>query len=209
MDKWEEDDLIAENKSNKLSIIKGTTDEIDDLDSNEVSAGMLLFDETKGLLVLNTGTSDSPTYAELNAYDIATVRISPEDTIPDNWKLCDGSAISRTAYDDLYDIIGTVYGAGDGSTTFNLPDISDDRFIRAVDSNDDRNDKGGVTTVTLTVAQIPSHRHSLSDYSDGRGQDAAGSHVGPGSSTSGSSGGGQAHNNLPKYVNMKYIMRVK
>jgi microcystin-dependent protein len=41
---------------------------------------------------------------------------------PTNWLLCDGSAVSRTTYNQLFDVIGTAYGAGNGSTTFNLPD---------------------------------------------------------------------------------------
>lgn len=45
------------------------------------------------------------------------------DTIPTNWLLCDGSAISRTEYSDLFNVIGTTYGQGDGLTTFNLPNI--------------------------------------------------------------------------------------
>lgn len=44
------------------------------------------------------------------------------DTAPTGWLICDGSAVSRTTYADLYDVIGTKYGPGDGSTTFNLPD---------------------------------------------------------------------------------------
>jgi microcystin-dependent protein len=39
------------------------------------------------------------------------------------WLLCNGSAVSRTTYASLFDAIGTAYGAGDGSTTFNLPDL--------------------------------------------------------------------------------------
>ena len=45
----------------------------------------------------------------------------PANTIPDGWLLCDGSAISRTDYADLFAVIGTTWGEGDGSTTFNLP----------------------------------------------------------------------------------------
>lgn len=44
------------------------------------------------------------------------------DTAPTGYLLCDGSAVSRTTYSDLYAVIGTKYGEGDGSTTFNLPD---------------------------------------------------------------------------------------
>lgn len=43
-------------------------------------------------------------------------------TAPAGWLVCDGSAISRTTYADLFAVIGTTYGPGDGSTTFNLPE---------------------------------------------------------------------------------------
>lgn len=42
------------------------------------------------------------------------------------WLLCDGSAVSRTTYSDLFAVIGTFYGAGNGTTTFNLPDSTGD-----------------------------------------------------------------------------------
>jgi len=44
-----------------------------------------------------------------------------DDVIPDGWLECDGTAVSRTTYSELFDLIGTTYGVGDGSTTFNLP----------------------------------------------------------------------------------------
>ena len=40
---------------------------------------------------------------------------------PEGWLVCDGSAVSRTTYADMFAVIGTTYGSGDGSTTFNLP----------------------------------------------------------------------------------------
>ena len=45
-------------------------------------------------------------------------------TVPFGWLLCDGSAVSRTTYKDLFSAIGTTYGVGDGVTTFNLPNIA-------------------------------------------------------------------------------------
>ena len=51
------------------------------------------------------------------------------DDIPENYLLCDGSTVSRTDYTDLFAVIGTTYGAGDGKTTFNLPLLTDNRFI--------------------------------------------------------------------------------
>lgn len=51
------------------------------------------------------------------------------NSIPEGYLVCDGSAISRTTYAQLYNVIGTTYGAGDGSTTFNLPNLTD-KFIQ-------------------------------------------------------------------------------
>ncbi len=53
---------------------------------------------------------------------------------PNGWLMCDGADISRTQYAALFRVIGTYFGAGNGSTTFNLPDLRG-RFIRGVDGN--------------------------------------------------------------------------
>lgn len=52
-----------------------------------------------------------------------TIKSFGGSTPPDGWLFCDGSAISRTTYAELFAVIGTTYGSGDGSTTFNLPNI--------------------------------------------------------------------------------------
>lgn len=57
-------------------------------------------------------------------------------TTPSNWLPCNGQAVSRTTYADLFAIIGTQYGAGDGSTTFNLPDLRG-RVITGLDTSQD------------------------------------------------------------------------
>jgi microcystin-dependent protein len=64
-------------------------------------------------------------------------------TSPAGWLLCDGSAVSRTTYADLYAVIGDTYGSGDGSTTFNLPDLAD-KFIQ-----------GNATSGTVKAAGLP------------------------------------------------------
>lgn len=64
-------------------------------------------------------------------------------TTPDGWLLCDGSAVSRTDYAALFAVIGTTYGSGDGSTTFNLPDLAD-KFIQ-----------GNATSGTVKTAGLP------------------------------------------------------
>lgn len=55
------------------------------------------------------------------------------NTLPDGYLLCDGSQVSRATYKKLFDVIGTTYGSGDGSTTFNLPNLTD-KFIQGSDT---------------------------------------------------------------------------
>ena len=71
----------------------------------------------------------------------------PVESIPAGWLLCDGSEISRTEYANLYDAIGVCWGVGDGSTTFNLPDLRG-MFLRGV-SGDSNNDPDAADRVVL------------------------------------------------------------
>jgi microcystin-dependent protein len=81
-------------------------------------------------------------------------------TAPTGWLLCQGQAISRTTYSVLYSAIGTVYGSGDGTTTFNIPNLQG-KVPVGKDSGTFviLGATGGAETVTLTEAQIPSHTH--------------------------------------------------
>lgn len=81
-------------------------------------------------------------------------------TAPDGFLYCDGSAISRTTYTSLFTAIGTLYGTGDGSTTFNLPDLRGE-FIRGWD--DGRGvDSGRVFGANQAADNAP-HSHGVSD----------------------------------------------
>lgn len=55
-------------------------------------------------------------------------------TIPDDWLLCNGQAVSRQEYDNLYAVIGIKYGSGNGSDTFNVPDLRN-RFVEGGDTS--------------------------------------------------------------------------
>lgn len=89
-------------------------------------------------------------------------------TAPVNWLLCDGSAVSRTTYASLFAAVGTSYGTGDGSTTFNLPDL---RGRVPVGKNGGSfgtlGATGGAETVTLTESQMPSHTHTGTTSTNG------------------------------------------
>ena len=91
-------------------------------------------------------------------------------TAPTGWLICDGSAISRTTYATLYAIIGTTYGAGDGSTTFNLPDMQN-RFPIGVSATYGLNAKGGskdavVVTHTHSITSSGAHTHNFKTQDD-------------------------------------------
>lgn len=82
---------------------------------------------------------------------------------PTGWLICDGSAVSRTTYAELFKVIGTSYGAGDGSTTFNLPNKKG-RLSAGYDSTNSKfnaiGKKLGEETHTLTAQELASHNHN-------------------------------------------------
>jgi microcystin-dependent protein len=105
---------------------------------------------------------------------------------PEGWLLCFGQAVSRTTYANLFASIGTSFGVGDGSTTFNLPDMrgrvaagKDDmggasagRLTNSGTGNPGVNGttlgaSGGVDRLSLTEAQMPTHIHSTYNQSNG------------------------------------------
>ncbi len=126
--------------------------------------------------------------------------------------MCDGTAYSRTVtYNNLFTAIGTAYGVGDNSTTFNVPNLKG-RVPVGLDSTqtefDTRGETGGEKAVTLTQGQIPSFSHELQMASTGDGTTYFRGSNGPYStSIYYSHGSGQAHNNLQPYIVVNYIIK--
>ena len=127
-------------------------------------------------------------------------------SIPSGFLECNGAAVSRSTYAALFAVIGTTYGVGDGSTTFNVPDLTD-RTVVNKSNTKNLAQTGGANTVTptgnisgstgsttLTSSQIPSHSHNVGSNTGmcGGGQGFAGSQASATQST-GSTGGGQGH----------------
>lgn len=84
-------------------------------------------------------------------------------TAPQGFLLCDGSAVSRDTYATLYAVIGDTYGAGDGATTFNLPDLSG-RVVLGTSSTYTLASTGGEESHVLVSAEIPSHTHVIPSH---------------------------------------------
>ena len=83
-------------------------------------------------------------------------------TAPTNWLLCDGSAVNRLTYINLFTVIGTIYGVGDGSTTFNLPNLTNKMPIgKGTGSFNTLNNQGGAETFTLATTNLPAHQHYI------------------------------------------------
>ena len=84
------------------------------------------------------------------AEPVGSIKPFAGTTVPDGYLLCDGSAISRTTYAALFAVIGTAYGTGDGSTTFNLPNFTDNKVPLGVggSANIGRYNAGEVPNIT-------------------------------------------------------------
>ncbi len=139
--------------------------------------------------------------------------------IPSGWQLCDGLAISRSTYSDLFAVIGETYGVGDGSTTFNLPDLRAKTPMGVNDSSLDngedvslttrnRGDTGGTETITLVVAELPSHLHT-NHRGGSTGTDFGSGSLVVSDGTVGTqfTGDDTAHNNLQPTTVLNYIIK--
>ena len=182
---------------------------------NEANDGWIVMGKFSG----NTNTSDTPSGAILQFAG---------SSAPANWLLCDGALVSRTTYANLFAAISTTYGAGDGSTTFKLPDLRgrvpigagqgsglQDRVIAAT---------GGAETHTLTTSELAAHDHNVTVTKRVTDDDATGGspfsmlvasrNVSTSSETAvdgaetDNTGGGQAHNNMQPFLVLNHIIKV-
>lgn len=181
------------------------------------------------------GTLVTATAAELNYSDGVTSNIQTQITAnvnpagmvspyagssaPTGWLLCQGAAVSRTTYATLFAIVGTTYGVGDGSTTFNLPDLGG-RTVAGKEATATRltsasaggvdggtlGASGGVEEHQLTISEMPAHTHTVGNapraYAGGADCIAEG-----GVYNTSSSGGDTAHTNTQPTIVLNYIIK--
>jgi len=144
---------------------------------------------------------------------VGEIRMWSTGTAPSLWLDCDGAAVSRTTYTLLFAVIGTTFGVGDGSTTFNLPDFRG-RVPVGVGTGDASDatahalaDKEGTETHTLVASEIPAHTHPLDDAPTSAGGSVRfGLRAGGSGNTTGLTGGGGSHNNLQPSLTIHYMI---
>lgn len=173
----------------------------------------LLFRTDQTLLYRNVGTFDTPNF-QIVGGSIDSGMISMwggEDAeIPTGWLRCDGAGYDTGVESELFAAIGYTWGGA--GATFNVPDFeSSNRFISAASTDGEVAGLGGLDTVILTTAQLPSHTHTynVSGFSSTSAYGAnsssnAGSNSG---STTGAAGSGSSHENKPPYARCYFIIK--
>lgn len=149
--------------------------------------------------------------------DIGEVKLWYGVAAPSGWLLCDGSVIERATYSDLFEVLGTVYGGGDGSTTYAIPNMKGRVVIGVGDSgatghtNHTLGQVAGEETHTLSLNELASHNHYMTHVCTVASGNLYGAPAGGElqinqSKWSDNRGSSWAHNNMMPYVGANYII---
>lgn len=140
----------------------------------------------------------------LDFVPVGSIQMWPTATAPSAWLLCRGQQVSRSTYNGLFQLIGTTYGVGDGSTTFNLPDLQQ-RFPlgkaaagtgSVLGSTGGNIDLSSLLSITGSTASTGAHTHTGPSHSHGGSTGAAGTHTHAASTYGGGTSGLVVDQNL-------------
>jgi len=143
---------------------------------------------------------------------------------PTGFLLCNGQSVSRSTYSSLFAVITSLYGDGNGSSTFNVPDLRG-RFVAGWDAGtsvltsvtanmvlgSSIANTGGAQAITLAVAQMPAHTHDITPMRQDSPRTGGGSgnvyDAISGTVSTSSTGGDGAHSNIPPTMILNYIIK--
>lgn len=133
-----------------------------------------------------------------------------KDAPPTGWFLCNGGTKSRTTYAGLFAVIGTTYGVGDGTTTFNLPQF-DGIFPVGAGETYAVGETGGENTHVLTIAELASHDHGVGNAAVAGTQSSGfvfDKLISPSLNRKTTlTGSGNAHENRPPFLSVAFIIK--
>lgn len=130
-------------------------------------------------------------------------------SLPDGFVLCDGATYTEVDYTDAYSVWNTAF-KDTMNETFTVPDLRA-RFVFGASGSYNVGDSGGSETHTLTIDEMPAHSHvytqAVTTVING-GLEAPANSATPSVANTSSVGGGQAHNNMPPFLVLSYIVRL-
>lgn len=154
-----------------------TTTQRDALAAGRRPPGLVIFNTTTNQHETNVGSDATPSWIPVGGDQAGVVKMYAGAAAPAGYAICDGSALSRTTYAALFANIGTTWGVGDGSTTFNIPDyrgrapvgVGTHADVNALAKNDGR----------AVASRRPLHTHDTTLPNSTTGPGSSGTLVGP------------------------------
>jgi len=143
-------------------------------------------------------------FAPSNAVPIGAVNSFAMNSAPTGWLSCDGTAVSRTTYSGLFSVVSTTYGVGDGSTTFNLPDLRGE-FVRGLDNG--RGVDSGRVMGSAQTESLKSHTHDVDYFFGGAsapGKISGGETISADTATTSATGGDETR---PRNIALLYCIK--